>query len=174
MFSQSDAPWRRNIIRVSGHAVFMSHFQKRPLVEITQDEVLQGPLFIHPIFAGVNQAHSLFLYCCISWLEEARKYPHSHMDLFPDHRSRSLNNFSKNTLKENKWTFNDKQFLWVSLYIYATQFHTGLTTKGLNGLQHATVHHPAKGLSGSTALLPAFTTHEGARGWLAALPLLSP
>lgn len=71
----------------------MRHFQKGRLVEITQDEVLQGPLYIHPVFAGGNQAQSLFLYCSISWPEETRKYPHAHMDLFPDHRS--LNNFKK-------------------------------------------------------------------------------
>lgn len=75
-------------------------FHKRSLVEITQDKVLQGPLYIHPIFAGRDQAQSLFLHCSISWPEEPRKYPQSHMDLFPDHRS--LNNFSKNTFRENK------------------------------------------------------------------------
>lgn len=33
MFRQSDALWQRNIIRASGEAVFISHFQKRPLVD---------------------------------------------------------------------------------------------------------------------------------------------
>lgn len=78
----------------------MGHFLKGSLVEITQDEVLQGPLYIHPIFVGGNQAQSLFLNCRISWPEETKKYLHLHMDLFPDYSS--LNNFLKNISKENK------------------------------------------------------------------------
>lgn len=165
MFSQSDAPWKRNIIRVSGNAVFM----KGPLVGITEAEILRGPLYIHTLFAGGHQAQSLFLYCSISWPEETRKYPHSHMDLFPDHRS--LNNFSKNTLQENKWTFNDKQFLWASLYIYTTQLHAGLMTKVLNSLRRATVCHPAKAAVGAQLCsLPSPPLWEGV-GWP---PSLSP
>lgn len=57
--------------------------------------------------------------------------------------------FKKNTLKENKWTFNDKQILWASLYIYTIQFCAGLTTKGLSSLQSATVCHPAKATVGA-------------------------
>lgn len=147
--------------------IYSFHYSlpEKTLLEITQDEVQQPTLYTHQHLQGGNQAQTPFLYCGISWPEETTKYPHSHMDLFPDHRS--LNNNLKILWRKTSELLMINNFC-ETLYIYITQFHAELTTKGLNSLPCSTVYHPAKVTVGAQLCsVPPPTT------LLASLPLPS-
>lgn len=122
---------------------FHDSLPEKTLLEIIQDEVQQPPLYIHQHLQGGNQAQTPFLYCGISLPEETTKYPHSHMDLFPDHRS--LNNTLKILWRKTSELLMINNFC-ETLYIYITQFHAELTTKGFNSLQCSMVYHPSSAL----------------------------